>query len=551
MSETTTRRDGPKPSENGHANHEVAIAQDKTHNGGTFGNAGVIIGGNNIQQGVLVPQHIVGMLAVMGIQLHHGQKDLNSETIALLKQFGVQLPDSIKEISTLVAYEAGTRRIILPTGMDKLVASKELKKQWENEEQLINHNNTFEGWNWKDTLVAVKRTTESIFGWMNAQNIETWFGPIRPTEIDVVVDVQDGRNIVEKAFYGRFAITAWEDAVADLKVRNGEVSLQIEGKRKYASEVSRYFEEIRKHLETASIYRGKSLVVTKNEGNDSIEYEIIENKGSNKIFLNANEERVLDQFVIAGLPDPGKRTYLFTGSYGTGKTESAMKVGREATKVGMSFFYVKHANVFDILLNQSKKYQPCVVFVEDIDEITSGEGRDMDMNSILNTLDGVQTKGNDLTVIFTTNHINKINSALRRPGRIDLILQFSNPEKATQEKIYRSYFAGIEGAEELDYEVILAASPDAQGAVLAEIGKRAVMVSKRNGHINTDNVLAAITSIEFQLGLMQNKAEGLPKEQQFIALYKELIADPTAGSKLEEISRAIKSDTETIKNAVA
>lgn len=483
---------------------------------------GVLIGGNNIQTGVMVPGTIVNALRLMGIELRHGQKDLPPEAVALLKGFGIVLPESIKEISTNVQYSSDTRKIILPTGMDKMTASKELKKQYENEEQLIDQIAQFEGWNWKDTLVAIKKVTESTFGWMNAQTVQSFFGPIRPKEIDIVIDVKEGRNITEKAFYGQFGITAWEDATANVNISGGEVQMKIEGKRKYSAEITRYFEEIRNHLETKSIYRGKSLVVTYDK-DKNLDFEIIENKGSDKIILNRREELVVDQFIINGLGESGKRTYLFTGKYGTGKTESVMRIGREGTRRGMSFFYVKNAGAFDVLLNQSKKYQPCIVFVEDIDEIASGEERSAGMNEILNTLDGVQTKGNNLTVIFTTNHIERLNSAVRRPGRIDLILEFQFPDKEAQEKIYKAYFDDLPGSESIDYEDVLKNTPDIQGAVIAEICKRSIKLAQRDGKITTDNIVAAITSMDYQIKIMSESAETINEAEMFVQLYNKLI----------------------------
>jgi len=295
---------------------------------------------------VEVPTHVMGLLAAMGIEL----------------------PPNMKEIKTEVETSEETKTIILPKGMDKLKASKELEKQYKNEEQLIDILADFTGWNYKDVLVAIKRVTESVFGWMNAQNDFSFFGKGRPKEIDVIVDVNNGKSIVEKAFYGVFQVSYFDDANGDIFVRKGTVHMKLEAKRKFSKEISDYYAAIRQHLETNSIYRGKNIVVTSKEemGDKQIAFDIIENKPSDKIVLNEKEELVLDQFVIDSLSDPGKRTYLFTGAYGTGKTESAMRVGKAAVDRGMSFFYVKDAAIFDEVLNLSKQYSPCLLFLEDL-----------------------------------------------------------------------------------------------------------------------------------------------------------------------------------------
>lgn len=442
------------------------------------------------------------------------------EIFTLLKAIGVNLPDNVKEIQTPTEYSSETQKIVLPTGMDKRVAAKELEAQWKNEESINNFAADFDGWNWQDVLIALRRVTEREFGWMNGQ--ATWWGG-NPTEIDVVVDVKKGKKVNERAFYGNFTVTAWESANASIGIDEvGAVHIKISAKRKFSEPITSYFNLIRQQLEEASIYRGKSIVVTKKGSN--LAFEIIENKGSEKIVLNRGERLVIDTFIIDSLGEKGKRCYLFTGGYGTGKTETAMSIGREAVEKGMSFFYLKDAGAFDNLLNQCKKYQPCVIFLEDVDEIASGEQRDSQMNKILNTLDGVQTKGNDLTVIFTTNHPEKINSALRRPGRIDVMVKFENPDSETVAEIYRIYFKGLPGEQMLDYATLSKKTPSIQGAVIAEIAQRAVKLVKKQHTITDDLVESAIHSMAYQIELMTANTNVISKAEQFVKLYGELIA---------------------------
>jgi len=157
-----------------------------------------------------------------------------------------------------------------------------------------------------------------------------------------------------------------------------------------------------------------------------------------------------------------------------------------------------------------------------VDEITAGEGRDAAMNKILNTLDGVQTKGNNLTVIFTTNHPEKINSALRRPGRIDLVVSFENPNDNTKQKIYDIYFNSIKGCDTLDYGAIVQNTPNVSGSVIAEIAKRAVKLSSRKGYITTDMVISSVASIEYQVKLMSDPSAVVPVEMQLVNNIKEV-----------------------------
>lgn len=229
----------------------------------------------------------------------------------LLKAMGVPIPENIKEITTETVQE-DTRVITIPKTMNKLEASKELKKQYENEEQEIDQVADFPEWQWKDVLIAVKKVTEETFGWMNAQS--SWYQP--PTELDIVVNIKNGKKLTDKAYIGKFKISTWDGASADLGVSQAGVAyLNINGKRKHAKEITEYFNLIREYLKQNSIYKGKSVVVTASD-RGGVDFELIENKGSDKIVLNEDERHVIDTFIIDSLGEPTKRTYLFTGDYG-------------------------------------------------------------------------------------------------------------------------------------------------------------------------------------------------------------------------------------------
>lgn len=423
-----------------------------------------------------------------------------------------------REITTIIEKSKDVRTIIVPEDMTLLQASKELKAMHENEEQVIDAVRIFEGWEWQDSLVAIKKVSEHMFGWINGKTIRTPWGEVRPEEIDVVVNVVNNDKMTEKCFYGKFGIAAFEDALADVGVNGaGNAYVTIKLKKKYSDKASLYFKAIEQYLRDFSIYRGKTVVITgaRSKFGHHHSYEIMENKGADHIILNESEDMVIRDFVVSKLGETGKRVYLFTGPYGNGKTETAMNIGREGNKMGMPMFYLKDTSLFDVMLNQCKNYQPCILFVEDIDEIGSGAERDETMNKILNTIDGVQTKGNDITVIFTTNHEKKLNPALRRPGRIDQMINFTNPTKETRIKIMQNYFEGINGCGGLDFNMLADRVGDISASVVAQICKRAVTLSAKDNIITDDKVKSAATSMDYQIRLMAEPVEQEPLEKVF------------------------------------
>lgn len=414
-------------------------------------------------------------------------------------------------IRTTVEFSKETAKIIIPEGMSKKEAAKDLMNQWENEEQEQAFTTTLEGWEWKDGLRAFRNVMEEKFGWIKGK--ETWYST--PTEIDIVVAFQNNQPLTEKGFYGKVNFPAWENCEGSVGVNNkGEVSINIKAKRKFSAQITQFFKEIRQYLLNDSIYRGKPSIVTKNPMNEGIDLQLTELKPNPRIFLNEAEQTVVDNFILSQLDDTGKRTFLFTGDYGNGKTEQAIAIGEEAVKKQITFFYVKDASMFDKVLSFARNYEPAMIFLEDVDEITSGNDRDARMNMILNTLDGVQTKGRNITTIFTTNHENRINTALRRPGRIDLIVRFKNPTKDTCVKILSSFFVDLPGGTSIDYEHIKTHLPDVQGAVIAEIAKRAVKLGQRKGKIDTDMVIASIASMDYQITFMKEDLEAADKVRE-------------------------------------
>lgn len=432
--------------------------------------------------------------------------------------------DTHHKIETTTEYSRETRKIILPEGMSKKAAADDLMLQWNNEEQKQDFQTTLEGWEWKDGLRAFRNVVESEFGYI--KGVHTMFST--PTEIDIVTNVVDGKQTSEKAFYGKVAFPSWEDAKGEVDVNSrGEVYIVVSAKRKFSNQITEFFNAVRNYLNTQSIYRGKAVVVAQKQMRNGpvIDLAITEIRPNSRIFLNDEEEVTVENFVIGDLGGSGKRCYLFTGTYGNGKTETAMRVGKAALRMGISFFYIKDSTLLVKALGFAKNYEPCVIFLEDVDETASGEDRDARMNDILNTLDGVQTKGRDIMVIFTTNHEKRINKALRRPGRIDLIVNFSNPQRATIEKIYRSFFDGMKGAETIDYETVLNDSPDAAGAVIAEIATRAVKLAKKSGYINTDKVRAAQASMKYQIEFMKEDPEGKDPIKEAFSTITHSIAD--------------------------
>lgn len=422
--------------------------------------------------------------------------------------------EKVKTVITSVARSDSQHKITIPDSMNKLEASKELKRQWDDEQTVSEYNCDLSDWHWKDALYAVHRAAEEVFGWIEGKTKFSFFGVQRPAEIEITIGFEeDGTPITQTCFYGDFNVSAWSNAEVNVHPAN----IKVVVKKMHKAQVMAWFSKIREYLKQGSIFRGQAVRVTwatNPFGQAGLELDLFHMVPTqfDKIVLNNDTQSIIKNFILPDIEAHGKRCYLFSGPYGTGKTETALRIGALAMQAGLPFFYCKDSAAFETLLIKAKQFQPCFVFMEDIDEIGAGEERDSKINKLLNTLDGVETKNNAINVILTTNHEKKINKALRRPGRIDLVLKFGNPDAEALKDIYRVYLAGLKGVRSVDYDHLTRIAPDASGAVQAEICKRAVKLAKRDGKITTELVEAAINSMKHHLELMNEAAdEGQPK----------------------------------------
>ena len=129
---------------------------------------------------------------------------------------------------------------------------------------------------------------------------------------------------------------------------------------------------------------------------------------------------------------PYKRGYCFYGPPGTGKTTLALAIAHMLSRD----VYSLNLNTIDddSKLNQIFANMPsnALLLIEDIDRVFSGRESVTDkikvgFSTLLNCLDGAMYK-HGLVTIITTNHIEKLDPALLRPGRMDVRVKVDKPD---------------------------------------------------------------------------------------------------------------------------
>jgi SpoVK/Ycf46/Vps4 family AAA+-type ATPase len=147
---------------------------------------------------------------------------------------------------------------------------------------------------------------------------------------------------------------------------------------------------------------------------------------------------------------------LLYGPPGCGKTFIARATAGE---LGARFVSVGLSDVLDMYLGQSernlheifetaRRSRPCVLFFDEIDALgrkrslmREGAGRDV-VNQLLAELDGVRADNEGVFVLAATNHPWDVDTALRRPGRLDRTLLVLPPDGPAREAVVRANLRG-------------------------------------------------------------------------------------------------------------
>ncbi|KIM34089.1 hypothetical protein M408DRAFT_90304 [Serendipita vermifera MAFF 305830] len=167
---------------------------------------------------------------------------------------------------------------------------------------------------------------------------------------------------------------------------------------------------------------------------------------------------------------PYRRGYLLHGVPGSGKTSLIHALAGE---LGLDIYVVSlsaKGMTDTMLMNLMGRIpQRCILLLEDLDAAftrsvtrdatstgaptgtkatsssatTDSDGNSLSLSGLLNALDGVAASEGRL-LFATTNHIDRLDEALRRPGRMDVWINFKYATKWQAEGIFKCFFPSLE-----------------------------------------------------------------------------------------------------------
>ena len=293
----------------------------------------------------------------------------------------------------------------------------------------------------------------------------------------------------------------------------------------------------KKFSQENSIYRGKSIILDRNEsGNLDFNSQLKffdPNKGVEIPIFDEDTSLMIERAIFTPIRNiekcrknniPFKRGVLLEGPYGTGKSLVAKEVAKVCNENDVLFISCTEASALQYALHFAKMYQPCVVFAEDMDRIA--ENRNDAANSLINDIDGVVSKNDEVMVVFTTNHAKNIEKAFLRPGRLDAVISLRAPEKDAVTRLVR-FYAGDMLDEKTSIDGVVEHLAGQIPATIGEVVKRAKLDSIMLGRdkIDEQTLIISAKTMENQLKLLDDAKENQRPIDPFAELFRKVVKE--------------------------
>ena len=389
-----------------------------------------------------------------------------------------------------------------------------LNKDFNRDEQKIQVNYTFQAFA-EEGAYAVFKSVIKKYGNLDMNPTGPSGGRL-PEMIDV--KLPDGSSI--KVPWGNVSLPSFEDdSRLEMTYDSEYHKFKIIGtiKNKYSAELEELIGLVREELELHSIYKGQAIALEYDEDDWVKEPTFIDlsNIDESKVVLSRSAIEDLTPIFVrieksqecikSGLDL--KYGALMEGVYGTGKTLAAFLVAKKAVQNKWTYIYLKDCKHTASALRICEQYihggTGVVLFTEDIDQALRGE-RNADMQEILNTLDGGDTKFKPIISIFTTNHIEKIEPTFMRGKRIGGLISLGALDEETAEKFINVMVPSEKSEIFITPEEAAAAAKHLAGIVPAFaseiIDKAKIFMLERNANImNSEDIRKAADSYRKQM----------------------------------------------------
>jgi len=183
---------------------------------------------------------------------------------------------------------------------------------------------------------------------------------------------------------------------------------------------------------------------------------------------------------------PSIRGILLYGPPGVGKTMMAKALART---LGVKLIMLSGAEILykgyegavsavKEVFNRARENKPSILLLDELDAIApKREGQKSEASKIVNQLltemDGIRSL-KEVVVIGTTNRLEDIDSALKRPGRFDRVIYMPLPNKNERRDIFEKYL-GKDVCEQVNCDKLAEITEGYSGADIAAVTREAKM----------------------------------------------------------------------------
>lgn len=464
----------------------------------------------------------------------------------------------------------GTKMILPadPRAMTYDEAINGLQMRKKEEETVVSVNEIVKAFPF-DGAYAFMKAMQALYGWATPIPTPTFFGPRPPNTISLEIGFEKTTQII----WGDFSIPSIEGSkltTGTWQDDSGMVYFCIKGqvKKQYMDEVKKLADLTRAIVKEHSIYRGQAIRLEVDSDGDidfdkAPKFIDLTRVNPDELTYSADVMAQIQMNLFTPIEHtescrkhkiPLKRGVLLQGPYGTGKTLAAFVAAQKCVAHGWTFILLSRVSGLGDALAFARMYGPSVVFAEDIDREVSGDERTVEIDDILNTIDGIESKGSEIITVLTSNHLENINQAMLRPGRLDAIIHVTAPDAVAAEKLVRIYSRGTLDADadltevgiELDGKI---------PAVIREVVERSKLYaisrdpSVSDIKIQPADIVYSAKGMKAHLDLLNPKSEELSDAEQFYNLFSKMVTTGV-GSVVTEDVNDIQDDLTVMKKAM-
>lgn len=355
-------------------------------------------------------------------------------------------------------------QISVPENVSLGAAIEALVRKQDEEEQYVNVEEVFD-MNPLEGALAFHDAVTQMFNWVSMTSIPGLFGDQKPRYVNVpisatkTVQIPVGRLVLP-------GVDGWVSTSWNMVQGRPLFVLKAEVRYKHKYILRDLGKLVRKIGRECSIYKGKAIrAVFPNLAEvTSLEdffpkFMDLSHVDEGSLIFSKDLEQLVNVTLFTPIEKTEicrkkeislKRGILLEGPFGVGKTLTAHVTAKKCVENGWTFIYIRSVEDLAEAIEFARAYQPAVVFGEDLDQVLDTNERDEKINSILNTIDGIDAKGTEIIVVLTTNNVDKISQAMLRPERLDAIIPVRPPDAEAVQRLVRNFAKGkLEESEDL------------------------------------------------------------------------------------------------------